>query len=148
MRKKSSPREARQSQPSGEAPSKETGFAGAYVEFAKTLRTWFVAYGIGAPVLVLNQDKLRDALKASPEARTIAWCFLAGVGLQILAAFTYKIAMWYLYMGELSPAFCKSRRHRAADWISTALWLELLFDLGTVALFAWATVRVVQIFTQ
>lgn len=123
-------------------PKTESGFSSSYVEFAKTLRTWFVAYGIGAPVLVLNQDSLRSALTSSGQARAIAWCFLAGVGLQIFAAFTYKVAMWYLYMGELDPKFCDTVRYKVSERISLALWLEVLFDLGTMGLFAWATIHV------
>ena len=124
---------------------KETGFSYSYVEFAKTLRTWFVAYGIGAPVLALNQESLRNALTSSGSAKQIAWCFLAGVGVQILAAFTYKVAMWYLYMGELDPEFCATRRYRISEMVSVALWLEVLFDAGTLGLFAWATFRVLDV---
>ena len=130
-----------------QAPKQETGFSASYIEFAKTLRTWFVAYGIGAPILVHNQESLRAALRAAPDADRIVWCFLGGVLLQITAALTYKIAMWYLYVGELYPTFRSTRRYRVSDWISVALWLELLFDLGTILLFARATLRMMAIFT-
>jgi hypothetical protein len=143
---KKSPREAVQA-PASDAPKKETGFAAAYVEFARTLRTWFVAYGIGAPVLVLNQESLREDFVTDPSARRIAWSFLAGVALQIAAAITYKVAMWYQYMGELDDTFCTTKRYKLSEWVSTALWLELLFDAGTIALFAFATVSVVRIIT-
>ncbi len=41
------------------------GYYKVYEEYSKTLRTWFVAYGIGAPVLVLNNDELRRAVVVS-----------------------------------------------------------------------------------
>ena len=84
-------------------------------------------------------------MKASPDARQVAICFLGGVGLQVGAALTYKIAMWYLYMGELDEEFCRSRRYRTSEWVSEALWLELSFDLGTIALFGYASLRLLEI---
>ncbi len=36
-----------------------------YEGYAQTLRTWFVAYGIGGPVLFLSSDGLREQLVAS-----------------------------------------------------------------------------------
>ena len=59
-----------------------------------------------------------------------------------MAAFTYKVAMWYLYMGELDPKFLGTLRYRASSRVSLALWLEVLFDVGTIGLFTWATVQV------
>jgi hypothetical protein len=56
----------------------------AYDEFAKTLRTWLVAYGIGGPVLLLTNETVRQAIAKSGAARCIAGTFLLGVGLQVL----------------------------------------------------------------
>lgn len=125
----------------------ETGFFGAYAEFAKTLRTWYVAYGIGAPVLVLSQERVAAALTASGEARTIALAFLGGAVLQIGQAITYKIAMWHLYMGELTPAKRTGRAYRGANWVSDKLWLELLFDFITLLLFGFATWKLLVLVT-
>ena len=36
----------------------------AYEEHAKTLRTWLVAYGIGAPVVFLTNEQLSKRLLA------------------------------------------------------------------------------------
>lgn len=128
-----------------QAVKRETGFSSSYVEFAKTLRTWFVAYGIGAPVFVLGQDTLRASWQSIPDARFIAECFLGGVALQVIAALVYKISMWYLYMGELDEEFCNSTRYEWSESISVALWLEVLFDVGTIGLFGYATVRMLDV---
>ena len=37
----------------------ETGYVDNYLSFARTLRTWFVAYGIGAPVLIVKYPRLK-----------------------------------------------------------------------------------------
>ena len=148
MTRKRSPRQDRTSKvhSDNDLRKDETGYATSYVEFAKTLRTWFVAYGIGAPVLVLSQDSLRAKLGMNSTARMLAVEFLGGVALQIIAALTYKIAMWYLYIGELDSGFRTTHRYRWSDRISVALWLELLFDFGTLSLFGWATLQMLKIF--
>ncbi len=51
----------------------------AYAEYSKVTRMWFVAYGIGAPVLFLTNDALLKILKKSGCARCVAGFFLAGV---------------------------------------------------------------------
>ncbi len=122
----------------------ETGFYEAYAGFARTLRAWFVAYGIGGPVLFVTNDTLSKKLTASGVTGTIAMLFLAGVGLQVLSALMYKGAMWYLYLGELNPEVRKLRRHGLSDWLSEAFWVELLLDVGTIVLFSIATWTVIR----
>jgi len=84
-------------------PKEETGFDEAYLAFARTLRIWFVAYGIGVPVLILNQDKLLQKLLQSGHALGVARFFLAGVGVQILTAIVYKAAMWHPLPSRIRP---------------------------------------------
>jgi len=43
----------------------------AYEEYSKVLRTWFVAYGIGGPVLLLTNETLAKAIKASGQVRVL-----------------------------------------------------------------------------
>ena len=77
------------------AVREETGFFQAYAEFAKTLRTWFIAYGIGAPALVLSNKDLWITVKNSGCLAYIAFLFLVGVAFQVIRAFIYKNAMWH-----------------------------------------------------
>jgi hypothetical protein len=120
-------------------------FKEPYREFAKTLRTWLVAYGIGVPVLFASQDKLADKVAASGYGRQIIVLLLVGVAIQIASAFLYKTAMWYLYCGELTPEICGGKRYRFADWISMQYWLELLFDVSAVTLFVIGTWRLLDV---
>jgi len=72
----------------------------AYQEYSKVLRTWFVVYGIGGPVLLLTNETLARALKASGEGKCLAAFFLAGVALQVVLAALNKFSMWGIYFGE------------------------------------------------
>ena len=63
-------------------------FLGAYVEYAKALRTWFVAFGIGVPVFILTHSNIGDPLRLQRLDRSIAIACLIGVGFQVLLAST------------------------------------------------------------
>ena len=44
----------------------------SYAEHNRILRTWLVAYGIGAPVLILSNDTLWARLASAPHANSMA----------------------------------------------------------------------------
>jgi hypothetical protein len=117
----------------------ETGYWQPYAEFAKTLRTWFVGYGVGAPALVLTQQEVRRRLVDSGWMHPLGWLFLSGVFLQVILAFVYKTAMWQLYMGETDESRRDGRWYRWASEISEWAWPEFTVDLLTIALFIVAT---------
>jgi hypothetical protein len=119
-----------------------------YAEFAKTLRTWFIAYGIGAPILFLSNDTLWGMIKSSEHIRLIGFLFLAGVFIQVLEALLYKNAMWYLYKGEENPKIKNKARYKAFYNISEYYWLEVLFDMLTLICFVAGTCKVVYILFQ
>lgn len=124
------------------------GFFDGYASFAGVLRTWLIAYGIGGPVLLLTNENVSKKISASGHSHDIALLFLVGVALQVIAAFLYKGAMWYLYMGEeVSEGIQETTCHRISSWLSEAFWLEMLFDLGSIVLFAVATMRVLELLT-
>jgi hypothetical protein len=113
----------------------------AYQWHANTLRTWFVAYGIGAPVLFLTQEKVWAKFSQSDYCGAVAGLFLTGVGLQVLLAMLNKTIMWLLYFGSLEPETRAGRWwHLAADRVSEWIWLDILVDLVSFAAFAAATV--------
>ena len=136
---------ATQSQNQPPSPRDESGFFGPYSEFAKALRTWFIAYGIGAPAFVLSNDSISKRVLAAGCAREIAYLFLSGVALQIFEALLYKAAMWQLYAGELDPSHTHTRRYKAAEFVSNSFALEVLIDIATLALFAIATVTLLMV---
>ena len=123
----------------------ETGFDEAYLSFARTLRTWFVAYGIGVPVLFLNQASLLDRLLRSGQALVVARCFLAGVLVQIGTAIVYKAAMWHLYRAEYHAEIKDMLLFPFFEWVSDAYWLEFLLDAMTLALFTIGTVKTLSV---
>lgn len=123
----------------------ETGFYEPYASFARTLRAWFIGYGIGAPVIFLSNEKLWDKLVSGHEVRPFVYLFAAGVAFQVLATSTYKAAMWYLYMREIGKVPASDWRSRAADKITDWYWLEFVADLGSMVLFGFATWRCVRV---
>ena len=117
-----------------------------YSEYAKSLRTWFVAYGIGGPVVIMTQGSLYKRLLGSGEAAEIAVVFLAGVAIQMFAALLYKAATWRLHYHE-------DIRHEPLtkkDWakrVESTYAIDVIFDLLTLLLFAWSTYKVAAILT-
>jgi hypothetical protein len=123
----------------------ETGHYDAYASVARNLRTWFVAYGIGGPALIVSQEKVYTKLAASGSAGLIAACFLTGVVLQIGITIVNKFAMWFLYRGEYEPSLQGRRRYKLASWLGSVFWLEIVVDLATTCLFALATYSLVRV---
>jgi hypothetical protein len=118
----------------------EATFYKSYEEHSKVLRTWLVAYGIGAPVLFLTNDRLATIFAASSGAAAIAKLFLTGVVLQVLLAATNKAAMWGCYYAARHPKKALGkRRFRFALWISEQFWIDFLVDFATLLVFGAAT---------
>lgn len=122
----------------------------SYAEFSKTLRTWFVAYGIGGPVVLVGNERAWKAIVASGLSIHIGLLFLMGGGLQVVSAFLNKHAMWHMYIAEPAPsdtAKDAARRqalkekcpYRIAYWYSEQNWIDELLDFYTLLAFAWAT---------
>jgi hypothetical protein len=127
--------------------SDEDGYFNAYSRFSGTLRTWLVAYGVGGPALVLTQEKLATQFFAAPTSRAIVVLFLSGVAVQVLAAWLYKSAMWYLYRGVHSEELQTRRTYKAADWLSESYLLETSLDIASIILFAAATYLLIGVYT-
>ena len=115
------------------------GYLEAYARFANTLRTWLIAYGVGGPVLIATNQFLSTKLANAGLLGGVAFYFLLGVGLQVVAALILKCAMWYLYLGEEKNELQQSKRYKFACWASEAFWLELLLDGGTITFFGIAS---------
>jgi hypothetical protein len=117
----------------------DRGFYEPYAVFSRTLRTWLVAYGIGAPVLFASQPFFARILTKAEVAMPIIGFFLFGVIVQVVASLLYKYSMGYIYFGELDKNFQETLRYRIAEYISVAMWLEILFDLLSIGAFTLAT---------
>ena len=117
----------------------------AYQEYSKVLRTGLVAYGIGAPVLLLTNEALAKAIKASGEASTLAVLFLIGGSLQVILAAVNKASMWGIYYAEIAETFKHTRRYKSAHWFSEHFWIDFVIDVITLLSFGIATWRGFQV---
>lgn len=127
-------------------PTKEDGFFESYSFFAKTLRNWLVAYGIGAISLLITQAPIRDRLLEAGVVGDLLELFLVGVICQVAAALLYKTAMWHLYMGEVDATTKTTRIYRIMDWASEAYLLEITFDIGAMGMFGAGTLLAASLF--
>src|SRR5713101_3254259 len=118
-----------------------------YSQFAKVLRTWFVAYGIGGPVLLLSNEVVRGKIANSGMARYILGAFLLGVLSQVVITFLNKCALWFCFMAERHPARRKQWTFRPANWFAYDFWTDFGCDLFSVLMFGWATYQAFVILT-
>ncbi|MGH7618696.1 MAG: hypothetical protein ACREPM_15860 [Gemmatimonadaceae bacterium] len=116
-----------------------------YNEYAKVLRAWFVAYGIGGPVLLLTNAAIGSKIAASGSARPIGSAFLGGVGLQVLLALLNKSALWLYYKSERRPELGRGWGYRLAKWFAYEFWIDFSFDSVSFILLGWATWRAFSI---
>jgi len=119
----------------------------SYQSFARSLRTWLIAYGIGAPVLFASQPAFSEMLRNKNAVAPVIYVFLAGMAVQIATSLLYKVTMWYIMWGALKPEFKQSKRYKFFNRLSELIWPELLLDVASIAAFTWATVKVLFLFT-
>jgi hypothetical protein len=113
----------------------------AYEKHSAILRTWLVAYGVGAPVLVLTNEKVWELLRQSGDSRFIAGCFLLGVVLQVIIAALNKTLMWSSYYAEEHPDYAGTRRYAVTVALRSQFWIDFLGDVSAIILFVIATYR-------
>ena len=122
------------------------GYFRVYEEHMKTLRAWFVAYGVGGPILFVTQKDFAEVLIASGELRQIAYLFFGGVALQVCLAALNKWVNWHLYYTSDLPEEKRGAVYCVTSWISSKFGIDVFCDVGTAALFAWATINVLVLF--
>ena len=59
-------------------------------DYNKALRAWFVAFGVGLPVVYISSEDARDYLVSLQEYKFVIICFVIAMCLQILIAFLNK----------------------------------------------------------
>jgi hypothetical protein len=117
----------------------------AFDRYEKMLRTWFVAYGIGGPILFMTQASLRTRLVAAPTGECIGILFLVGVASQVVESILYKMTTWYQYRGEVKNDIKSGRMYKFSKWVEDNYWIDMSLDLLTFALFLIATIKVFPI---
>jgi hypothetical protein len=120
-------------------PESKSEFYAPYAEFAKTLRTWFVAYGIGGPVIFLSNDTALLALMKSGRFACIGLLFLLGGAVQVFSALLNKHSMWYLYAGDVYSSNRGKASYKLSSWYADQGWIDVVLDSVTVVLFGLAT---------
>jgi len=129
-----------------EGDSDGAEFFRVYEEYAKNLRTWFIAYGVGAPVLFLSNESVAKKLASSHAAPKIVAYLLAGVSLQIVLAMINKNVMWACYWSSRYPEEAAKWRFRFAHWISGQYVIDVIVDIMTITFFGiatWGSYRIV-----
>ena len=120
----------------------------SYAEYNRVLRSWFVAFGIGGLAMFLVEEKLRDALSGSGQARVVIALFLTGVALQILIAGLNKYANWYCYAGEDDPDYRQTAAYRFWSGIARQFIIDVLVDLATTVCFFAAVGILFSVFAR
>jgi len=118
----------------------------AYFEYNKVLRTWFVAFGVGGPALILVNGDVATALHQEQSLRLVAILFLAGAASQVIGSLINKISNWYIYKGTIDSSILQTRRHRFAEWLIEQFWIDIGIDLVTIVTFGLAVWKMIVIF--
>ena len=118
-------------------PLLKDDFKEAYRQHASTLRSWYIGFGIGVPVLFLSNDLLWEKIVASRRFEHIGLAFFLGVAFQVLLALLDKYASWMCYYegmtGHPKPL------HNEAKWWMEHDFPSIFLDIGTLFLFGVAT---------
>lgn len=122
------------------APPQQSEFWEPYAQAARTVRAWFLAFGIGAPAIFVTNDKAAEALASTGNARLVVILFLLGVAFQVGLGLAYKHAMSYLYLCEGNSESKKKVWYKIFNWVTEAFWFEVGIDIITCTLFIIATV--------
>jgi len=125
------------------ASSNKDHYFTPYLEHSKTLRTWFVAYGVGGPILFATQKALIEKFIDYGGMKRVVLLLLAGTLLQILSTWMAKLTTYQFYLSELDPGHANTWLHQKSLKLSHHYyWFLPIVDFLTVSLFAWATVLV------
>jgi hypothetical protein len=117
-----------------------------YRDYNRVLRTWFVAFGIGGPALLLVNSDVAKALASHHELRRVSLLFLIGVVLQVSCALLNKTVNWYVYASSVADQTTENCCGRVAEWLSRRYCIDLLVDLGTIVVFGWGAWIVLTVF--
>lgn len=124
--------------------SDSEGYIEQFNLYLRDLRVWFVAYGIGGPVLFLTQPGVSKAVASSGGGRLIIALFIGGVVSQVLSSLFGKWASWVQYRHAKYEEF--SRLIGLARFWAGNLVIDFLLDMITVVTLGLATWKVAVLF--
>jgi hypothetical protein len=125
--------------PSSPPSSLKDDYKEAYRYHSSTLRNWYVAFGIGAPVLFLSNEYLWNKIVNSCNFEVIGFTFFLGVAFQVLLALFDKYASWVGYYERATGNNKHGIIHTIAEWWIQDDFFSFALDLGSLALFGCAT---------
>lgn len=117
----------------------------SYVEYNKLLRSWFVSFGIGGPVLLLLNPGLLVTLKEDGLAFAVVGLFLAGCTFQIVIAMLNKTVAWYMYCSEHDTARRSAKWYARCERLSESYAIDLTLDILTLLAFVAAVLLLADI---
>jgi hypothetical protein len=117
----------------------EDSYFSTYEAHSKTLRNWLILYGAAIPAFFLKEETFAGLLKESGKGQMIIALFLLGILLQVAQVFLYKIAMGYIYLGEVKKEFVATNRYKISSWYSEQTWPVIVSDLGSIIVYGWAS---------
>ena len=140
----------RKTRPDRENDESDEGAASfaTYLEYNRVLRTWFVAFGVGGPALFLVNSALAQRLVAERKLVLVVTLFLIGAGAQVIGALINKVANWYLYSAAVDVENPSLLKYRIADWLTEQFWIDILFDVLTIAVFGYAAWILLTVFAN
>jgi hypothetical protein len=119
-----------------------------YQEYNKTLRTWFVTFGLGVPALLLVNDKLWPALYAYTHHTRIILLYIIGCAAQVGVAMLNKVIAWHNYDDHQTTATRDARFHKLCRKLENVFLIDMAADAITAIAFAYATLLVFAVFAH
>jgi hypothetical protein len=133
-------------EPANDSAKGDGDYFPAYLEYNKVLRTWFVAFGIGGPALLLVNKLLIDKLIATSNLRCVAIAFMSGAVAQVIGAMLNKIANWYVYLGK-EEKFKSTWQYKVSLRLLHQFWIDISIDIFTVFVFGYAAWKMLSVFS-
>ena len=118
----------------------------SYQEYNKALRTWFVAFGIGGPVLLLTRDSMLLKLSTKMLLKPVALLFILGAAVQIFIALINKIECWYCYYADVNEEYSKTKFGRFMIWLDNQFWIDILCDIITIVSYLIAIILIFHVY--
>jgi len=108
-----------------------------YNDYNKALRAWFVAFGVGLPVVYISSKDARDYLVSLEGHKFVIICFVIAMCLQIAIAFLNKYISWCAYRTE-GNLVNNIKTSKFILWIKSwenAIWLDAAIDIASLIFF-------------
>jgi hypothetical protein len=98
----------------------------------KSLRTWFVAYGVGGPIFLFNKPEMWESLANSSYRLLVIFLFLGSTLFQVGVVFINKWIMYYQHRGDTEEEFKETRCYKISEKISKYAWIDISADVFSI----------------